>query len=177
MYRINELLKLNQKLLHTDDLAVLWKIDNKNSLYTQIKRDVKKGVLIPVFKGLYSTIPLSLVDKYLLGVAAIHKYCYVSTETILWEKGILLQKTYKITFASSVSRSFNLGENSYLVRKMDDKYLLQGTGVYEKDGVFYANTERAVADLLYFDPNYYFDASSLIDWKKVKEIKKEVGYV
>jgi hypothetical protein len=40
-----------------------------------------------------------------------------------------------------------------------------------------ANIERAVADLLYFNSNYYFDNKKRIDWKKVKKIQKEVGYL
>ncbi len=45
-----------------------------------------------------------------------------------------------------------------------------------RDGVNYATVERAVADLLYFNPKYYFDGNSRIDWKKVKEIQGIIGY-
>jgi len=36
--------------------------------------------------------------------------------------------------------------------------------------------ERAVADILYFNPKFYFDSPNLINWTKVEEIKKKVGY-
>jgi len=39
-----------------------------------------------------------------------------------------------------------------------------------------ASLERAVADILYFNPTYYFDAHNIIDWTKVKNIQKEIGY-
>lgn len=37
MYRIDKLLKANQKLFHTKDIYLLWGITNKNTLYTTIK--------------------------------------------------------------------------------------------------------------------------------------------
>ena len=55
---------------------------------------------------------------------------------------------------------------------MKTNFLYNSVGIYEKDGVNYACVERAVADLLYFNPKYYFDASLKIDWDRVKEIKK-----
>ena len=56
MYRISELIKLDHKIYHSNDLAILWGITNKNTLYTTIKRYVQKGVLTPIDRGLYSTI-------------------------------------------------------------------------------------------------------------------------
>ena len=38
MYKIDVLLKQDQKVFHTQDLALLWGIINKNTLYTTIKR-------------------------------------------------------------------------------------------------------------------------------------------
>ena len=62
MYRLNELIKLDQKLYHTNYLAILWNIINRNTLYTTIKRYMEKGILLPVFKGLYSTVPTMQLD-------------------------------------------------------------------------------------------------------------------
>jgi len=50
-------------------------------------------------------------------------------------------------------------------------------GIIAKNGVNYATLERAVADMLYFSGNYHFDVPNLIDWAKVKEIQKQIGYV
>ena len=41
-------------------------------------------------------------------------------------------------------------------------------------GVFVANTERAIADMLYFQPNYNFDADNIIDWKLVKNYQQQI---
>jgi hypothetical protein len=34
--------------------------------------------------------------------------------------------------------------------------------------------ERAVADLLYYNPKAYFDAP--LNWKKIQRIQKKIGY-
>ena len=65
---------------------------------------------------------------------------------------------------------------SFLFRQLKDEYLINPTGVVNQNGVFVATTERAVADMLYFNPRYHFDVPERIDWKKVKFIQKEVGY-
>lgn len=56
--KLNLLLRSSQNLFHTQDLALLWAVENRNTLYTTIKRYVKKGTLIKITKGLYSKKPL-----------------------------------------------------------------------------------------------------------------------
>jgi hypothetical protein len=43
-------------------------------------------------------------------------------------------------------------------------------------GIFMASTERAVADMLYFNPKYHFDIPESINFDTVKSIQKEIGY-
>jgi predicted transcriptional regulator of viral defense system len=176
MYRLSELIKLDRKIYHSNDLAILWDISNKNTLYTTIKRYVRKGVLIPIYKGLYSTVPLSQLNPLELGKAIIHRYTYLSTESVLAQAGIIAQATYAYTFVSSLSKKATVGSVSYRFRKLKDEYLHNPTGVINQSGNFVATTERAVADMLYFNPRYHFDFTENIDFEKVKHIQKEVGY-
>jgi hypothetical protein len=176
MYRISELVRLDRKLVHSNDLAVLWGISNKNTLYTTIKRYVKKGVFVPVYNGLYSTVPISQLDPRALGLAIVHKFAYLSTESVLVQAGVIYQAIYGYTFVTSVSKKITIGEVSFIYRKMKDEYLNNRSGLTEVSNIFVASTERAVADMLYFDPNYHFDVPDDIDWKKVNAIQKEVGY-
>ena len=177
MYRISKLIRLDRKLFHSNDLAVLWGISNKNTLYTTIKRYARRGILVPVYKGLYSTVPIAQLNPTELGVAVIHKYAYLSTESVLAQTGIIYQATYGQTFVTSVSKKLRLGGMSFLYRKMKDECLNNPSGLTEINGVFVASTERAVADMLYFNPNYHFDMPDNIDWEKVNVIQKEVGYL
>ncbi|OGG11927.1 hypothetical protein A2Z00_04370 [Candidatus Gottesmanbacteria bacterium RBG_13_45_10] len=177
MYKIDILLKQNQKLFHTNDLAILWGIDNRNTLYTAIKRYVAKGVLVPVQKGLYATVLLDQLDPSILGDAVIHTYSYISCETVLARAGVLFQAGEAMTFVSSFSRRFVIASHVYIVRKLADRFLFQDTGILRQEGVLTATTARAVADMRYFHPAAHFDNPRAIDWKTVRTIQKEVGYI
>jgi len=177
MYRIDKLLKQKNELFHTKDLGLIWEITNNNTLYTTIKRYVQKGILIPIHKGFYSTIPLNEVEPFKLAMSYIHEFAYVSCETVLIREGIIFQKTHYLTLVSHVSKKFTLAGNSFLVRKMKSEYLYNDYGIVDVDGTKTASLERAVADMLYFNPNFYFDNKKTVDWKEVKKIQKEVGFL
>ena len=63
-----------------------------------------------------------------------------------------------------------------MFRKLKTEYLMRNDGITEENGYFTASLERAVADILYFNPKFYFDSPNIINWEKVKEIQKKVGY-
>ncbi len=176
MYRINELIKLDRKLYHTNDLAILWKTANKNTLYTTVKRYVQKGVLIPIYKGLYATVPLADLDPLELGKAIIHRYTYLSTETVLAQAGIIAHAIYAYTFVSDISKKVTINSLSFIFRQLKPGYLNNPAGIINQKNVFTAIPERAAADLLYFNPKYHFDVPAGLDFDRVKSIQKEVGY-
>ncbi len=176
MRRLNELIKLDRKIYHTNDLALLWDITNKNTLYTAIKRYVQKGVLLPVYKGLYSTVPLSQLDPLQLGKAIIHRYTYLSTESVLAQAGVIAQIVYPYTFISDRPKKVTVGTLSFLIRQLKPDYLYNPTGIIDHHGVFVATPERAMADMLYFNPRYHFDVPESLDLQKVKSLQKEIGY-
>jgi len=176
MYRINDLLKQDRKLYHSQDLAVLWGIANKNTLYTTIKRYVQNGVLISIYKGLYSTVPLSQVNPLDLGKAIVHRYTYLSTESVLVQAGVIFQTTYRYTFVSDLSKKVTVDSMSFLYRKLKDEYLYHPAGIEDKSGNYVAMPERAVADMLYFNPRYHFDNLEAVDFDKVKIMQQEIGY-
>lgn len=176
MYRISELIQVDRKLFHTKDLALLWGIKNKNTLYKTISRYLENGVLFPVYKGLYATVPVETLDPIALGKAIIHRFAYLTTETVLAQNGIISQAVYDFTFAASISRRVTVGPWSFRYRQMMDEYLFNPVGIIEENGVFIATPERAAADMLYFNPKYHFDVSERIDFARVKSIQEEVGY-
>jgi hypothetical protein len=173
---MNELLQINRQIFHTGDLAVLWDISNKNTLYTAIKRYVRKGLLIPIYKGLYTTVPPAQLDPLELGKAIIHRYTYLTTESVLAQAGVIFHAIYACTFVSDLNKKVTVGSMSFLFRSLKQEYLNNPAGLLEQNGGFVASPERAVADMLYFNPRYHFDALGSIDFEKVKTIQKEVGY-
>lgn len=175
--RFVKLARMNELIFHASDLLNIWQIKDRNTLYTTLKRYTANGLLYRIYKGLYSLNPINDLDPFLLGIKAIHEYCYISTETVLANEGIIQQNINYITLVSSKSKRFSIGDYSYYSRQLNDKYLFQTDGIIDQKGIRIATKERAVADLLYFNPEMYFDNSSGINWSKVKKIQKNIGYV
>lgn len=157
MYRIRELLHQEKKLFHTQDLALLWQIKNSNLLYTTIKRYVKKGVLYRIHKGFYCAGEITKQDPLVFGAAFYHDYCYVSTETILAEQGIINRQPKAVTFVGGRPLKFEFNGQNYLFRQMKSERLFQNQGIKLINGVLVADISRAKADMKYFNPNFYFD--------------------
>ncbi len=174
---MSELIQLDRKLFHTNDLAILWGIADKHNLHMTISRYIDKGVLFPIYRGLYSSAPVSSLDPAELGQAIIHRYTYLSTETILSQAGVISQALYDYTFVADQSKRVTVGKWSFRFRKLKDIYLYHPAGIDNQKGRFVASTERAAADLLYFNPRYHFDIPEMIDFEKVKLIQKEIGYL
>jgi predicted transcriptional regulator of viral defense system len=176
MYRINELVGTKQYLFHTNDLAIIWGLDNSNTLYKTISRYLEKGRLFQVYKGLYSTIPISELDPLDLGPAIIHGYTYLSTESVLSIAGVISQAIYDHTYVASVSKRISVGKWSFRYRQMKPEFLYNPEGIEHQNDRLIASVERAIADLLYYDPHYHFDIPDIIDFEKVRDIQEKVGY-
>lgn len=176
--KIGVLIQQSQKLFHTADLKILWNISNTNTLYKSISRLIKKNTLFSVYKGLYSLVPPNQLDPVEIGSRAINTFNYLSTESVLSKNGIINQSPSKITFVSCISKNFTINQNIYSVRQLKPQCLNNSLGITQDDkGIFVANSERAIADMLYFQPNYHFDANNLIDWKLVKNYQLQLGYL
>lgn len=173
--KIGILVQQSQKLFHTSDLKVLWNILNQNTLHKTIARLIKKGVLISLQKGFYSIVPLDQLDPIEIGFRAINHFSYLSTESVLSKNGIINQSPNKITFLSSSPANFDINGVSYLVRQLKPQCLNNTVGIIQDDkGIFMATIERAIADMLYFQPNYHFDANNIIDWNLVKNYQQQI---
>lgn len=111
-----------------------------------------------------------------LGKAIIHRYTYLSTESVLAQAGIIAQTTYQYTFVADLPKKVTVGSQAFLFRKLKTEFLNNPTGIINQNGNFIASPERAVADMLYFNPKYHFDIPESVDFDKVKLIQHTVGY-
>ena len=84
--RFAALAQLGEVVFHTDDLANLWRITNKNTLYTTIKRYVAQGLLFRIHKGFYALKNPKDIDPLLLGVKATSP---LSPERTKWQLFVL----------------------------------------------------------------------------------------
>lgn len=175
MDKISILLQQSQKLFHTSDLKTIWNINKTKTLYQTIYRLIKKKNIFRIQKGFYSIVPIDQLDPIEIGFRSIKSFSYLSTESVLSKNGIINQSPNKITFISSTSANFSINNNLYLVRQLKSHCLNNSIGITQNNkGVFVATTERAVADMLYFQPNYHFDADKIIDWKLVKNYQQQI---
>lgn len=172
--RIALLAKKREIIFHIDDLANLWEIADRNTMRITLKRYTDNQLLYRIYRGFYALQPLMELDPIALGAKALHQFCYLSTETILWQDGFISQAPSMYTFVSSISKDFRIGPHRFKSRKLHDRYLYQPMGLITQNGVKQALPERAIADILYFNPKFHFDRP--VQWGKIKKIQKEVGY-
>lgn len=176
--RFADIALLDEVVFHTKDLANLWNIKNKNTLYQTLSRYEKSGLLYRIYNSLYSITNIKNIEPYLLGVKALHCHSYISLESILYDNGIINQKPREITLVSNLSKRFEIGEHKFRSRKMQNKFLFNNAGIQIVNGIQKASLERAILDMIYFSPKKYLDAynTGLVDWNKVKELSLEIGY-
>ena len=177
MDKYKALIKQDKKTFHASDLALLWDIDNQDTLNMTLKRFVDRGILNRIHKGFYSTVDVKDIDPLDLGFAYLNTYSYVSLETILAREGVIFQEIKYITFVSSKSDTFEINGVKYKSRQLKDEYLNNSKGISKTENHFEASLERAVADMLYYNSKYHFDNPKIIDSNKVKKLQKEIGYV
>ncbi len=171
-----KLIEQENKIFSTSDLAVLWEIENENTLWTTIQRYLKREILYSIQRGLYATIPLNGLNLFELGCAVAGAFSYVSAETVLQQEGVIVQNLDKITLFGSKHKEFEVANQKYWCRYLNPKYLLNRGGIVEKKTYSMANLNRAVVDLLQVSPGYYFDNQLTLNQKKIIQLKRKVGY-
>ena len=172
--RFLSIAKLGISIFHIDDLARIWGIKRRNTLSTSLKRYVDKGLIYRLYRGFYSIKPVDELDPFLLGAQAINSYCYLSGETILAKQGIIFQQVGSFTFIGEKTKRFKIGNYKYYCRQLKDKFLYNDIGIDKTGKLNLATLERAVADILYFNPKYHFDNSRAINWAEVNRIQTAV---
>ncbi|MFA6602142.1 MAG: hypothetical protein WCT02_04810, partial [Candidatus Paceibacterota bacterium] len=176
--RFAKLAVLGEVVFHSGDAANIWDIKSGNTLHTTLSRYARQGLVYRLQKGLYSLKKAADLDPHLIGLKALHGPAYVSCETVLFSGSVVNQAPREITFVGGVSRRFTIAGIRFRCRKLHDRYLYNDAGIIVKNGIRRATLERAVADMLYFNPLKYFDSASsnLVDWNKVRQIAEAVGY-
>lgn len=172
--RIVALATRDERLFHISDLSSLWDITDRNLLRITVNRYVKSGLLYQVYRGFYSLIPVKNLDPLLLGMKAIHGYCYLSVQSILFRAGYVSRKIHAHTFVAAKSRRLDIAGHHFICRQLSGKFLYNPEGVEMMDGVYQATVERSIADMLYFNPKFDFDHP--VDWLKIRALQKKIGY-
>lgn len=179
MYRMNKsqsLIETPKNIFTTKDLAVVWNIQDKNTLWTTIKRYVADAKLYRIRKGLYSKLPTTKLNNYEVACALCGPLSYITLETVLCEAGAMYQDVTSTVLAGQKSQTIKVGDKVIRCKQLKPEYLVNRTGIKDMETFSQATPERAMADLLYYKPKYYLDNPLAVDQKKVQEIKREVNY-
>lgn len=172
--RIADLALRDEKIFHIKDLANIWNIGDPHLLRVTVNRYVKNKLLYQIYRGFYSLIPIEDQDPLLLGAKAIHQFCYLTTESILFQTGYISKKITTHTFVGEKNKSFSIGRFNFICRQLSISFLYNSEGVNQNNGILLASVERAIADMLYFNPKYHFDRP--IDWKTIRSMQSKIGY-
>lgn len=166
--------KLNELIFQVDDLARIWGVINRPNLLITLKRYADSGLIYRLYRGLYSLKKVEELDPLALGAKAINSHCYLSGETILAKHGVIFQQTNYLTFIGQKTKRFQIGSNKYYCRQLKDDFLYNDSGIIKTGQFNEASLERAVADILYFNPRYHFDNPGAINKIELKKIQRNV---
>lgn len=127
------------------------KYANYSNPIAKINRDIKKGKLFPLVKGLYETDPN--VSNFLLG-QFIYGPSYISFEYALAHYGLIPEAVYALTCASFNKNKTKTYKNKFgyfMYRDIPQKAYPEGvnTYIYETYSYQMATAEKALCDKLY----------------------------
>ncbi len=158
---IQLLLSQDKRTFRTSELAVLWGVQNQNTLLVTTSRLVKRGVLHRLARGLYSTVPSVKLDIFEYGCAVSGSLSYVSAETILSNIGAINQLPTKITLFGKKTKEFSLGDHDFYCRYLRSDYLINRSGIVDNSRYSVASPGRALSDMRHILPGKYIDNPEL----------------
>lgn len=128
----------------------------------------KVGKLRRLHQGVYAKMdynPLELANK-------LYKPSYISLETVLSVGNVVFQYYETIFVVSYLTKTVTVNNISIQYRQIKGDICTNTQGIEQKNGYFIATLERAFLDAVYIYKNYHFDNLGIINWEKVKDLKK-----
>jgi len=144
----------NRTVFRLIDIALLVGESNFQSLNKKLNYYVRTGKLENPRKGIYAKPGFSQEEL----ACILYTPSYISLEYVLQKAGIIFQYDTRITLVSYLSRTVEAGGQVYRYRKLKGEILVNTLGIIRQaDHINIASPERACLDLLYLDPDFYFD--------------------
>ena len=171
---IKKINKIKKSYFTFSDLRKITSLDDE-SLRVSVSRMIKVGEIRKIIKGYYC-LPSAILDLPKIAVE-IYTPSYLSFEWVLGQEGILSQKSYSLTLATTKrAKQTSLEETNIIYRHIKENLFF---GYILKDEYLIAEPEKAFLDLAYLSLNGYakFDAGEmnleLLSKKKIKEYLKK----
>jgi len=152
--------KDKRSVFRLTDIAQLIGETDFESLNKRLNYFVRKGKIMNPRKGIYAKTDYNPEEL----ACIIYTPSYISLEYVLQKSGVLFQYDTAITAVSYLSRKIQVAEKTITFRKIKGEILVNTAGIKRLDShVNIASPERAFLDMLYLNPNYYFDNLNLLD--------------
>lgn len=168
--RLLQLSALKNTVFSTKELAIIWKIENKNVLRVTIARAIKDGYLINLRRGFYALRDVK-ADVFELA-CKMSRFSYISFETVLAQAGVIHQWYDEIFLASSRNAKIKNALGKFCYRSLPENILLNTEGIIKKENYFIASPERALCDKIYKDGVSYYDDLSAINAELILKISR-----
>lgn len=146
------------------ELALLFPHISYNNIKSKAHYFASKKKLIQVRNGVYAKEGYNSLE-----LGKIYAPSYISLQTVLQKEGIIFQHERAIYNVSSVSRTIHVDTHTLVYKKMNERILLDKSGVTDSDGYAIASKERAFLDAVFLYRDYHFDALHFLDWKLAYE--------
>jgi hypothetical protein len=159
--------KDSRTVFRLKDIAMIMGDDNFESINKKLNYYVKKGTLGNPRKGLYTKENYNTEEM----ACRIYIPSYISLEYVLQKSGIIFQYDSALTSVSYLSRQIEIEGNNYRFRKIRGLALVNTAGIKRlPNHINIATPERAFLDMLYLDPQFYFDNINSLDKQRVMEL-------
>jgi len=149
------------------DISLLFPNISYDNLKERMSYFSKTGAIKKLRRGIYvkdNFDVLELANK-------VYAPSYISLETVLVKEGVVFQYYQSVSAVSYVSRSIQLGEQTFIYRKIKNEILLNKQGIEQRGNVMIASKERAFLDAVFLYKNYHFDNLRPLDFAKIKELQ------
>lgn len=157
----------NRTVFRLNEIAMLASETDFKSLNQKLNYYVRTGKLQNPRKGIYAKPGYNHEEL----ACSVYTPSYISLEYVLQKSGVIFQYDSRITVISYLSRSIEIEGQVYHFRKLNERLLVNTSGIERKrNHVNIATSERAFLDLLYLDPNFHFDNLNPLNKEKVSEL-------
>jgi len=137
-------------------------------LNKKLNYHVRTGKLLNPRKGIYAKPGYKPEEL----ACIVYTPSYISLEYVLQRSGVIFQYGSVITSISYLSRRIEVDDMAYQYRKIKGDILANLNGINRlANHVNIASAERAFMDVMYLDPNYYFDNLFLAIWRDTVELQ------
>lgn len=154
---LQKLYQTNQSVFNLNDLAILFNEKNYSRLKSKVAYYIKKWYLIRIRNWIFVKENFDLKEL----ACKIYTPSYISFETVLQKNSVIFQYDSTLYLASYLSRYLEIPYKDQIIkiqyRKLKDDILFDQTWIIKKDFYWEATSKRAIKDMRYLQPDFYFD--------------------